>query len=89
MIPSKFHNFLIGSGGRIVQSLSEECGGVQIKFPDSKSKSDRVTITGPKEDVEKAKKQLLGKMTLEFLLVILINMIDSLIKFVFIIRCRA
>lgn len=60
MIPSKFHNFLIGSGGRIVQSLSEECGGVQIKFPDSKSKSDRVTITGPKEDVDKAKNQLLG-----------------------------
>ncbi|CAL8135568.1 unnamed protein product [Orchesella dallaii] len=59
IIPSKFHNYLIGSGGRLVQSLSEECGGVQIKFPDSKSKSDRVIITGPKEDVEKAKNQLL------------------------------
>lgn len=59
MIPSKFHNYLIGSGGKLVQSISEECGGVQIKFPDSKSKSDRVSLVGPKEDVEKAKNLLL------------------------------
>lgn len=59
MIPSKFHNALIGSGGKLVQSISEECGGVQIKFPDSKAKSDRVSLVGPKEDVEKAKTLLL------------------------------
>jgi len=61
MIPNKFHNTLIGSGGRMVQSISEDCGGVQIKFPDAKAKSDRVILVGPKEDVEKAKATLLGK----------------------------
>ena len=37
----------------------EECGGVIIRFPDAGSTSDKVTIRGPKEDVEHAKKQLL------------------------------
>lgn len=37
----------------------EECGGVSIKFPTPESKSDKVTIRGPKEDVERAKQQLL------------------------------
>lgn len=59
MIPNKYHNVLIGSRGKLVQSISEDCGGVHIKFPDSKTKSDRVTVIGPKEDVEKAKGVLL------------------------------
>ena len=37
----------------------EECGGVSIKFPTAESKSDKVTIRGPKDDVERAKVQLL------------------------------
>ena len=36
----------------------EECGGVQIKFPPSDSGLSKVTIRGPKEEVEKAKKTL-------------------------------
>lgn len=57
-IPPKFYNSLIGTGGKLIHSISEECGGVQIKFPNTESKSDKVTIRGPKEDVEKAKQQL-------------------------------
>ena len=37
----------------------QECGGVIIRFPPEKSASDKVIIRGPKEDVDKAKKQLL------------------------------
>lgn len=37
----------------------EECGGVIIRFPPEGSTSDKVTIRGPKADVENAKKQLL------------------------------
>jgi len=59
MIPSKFHNSLIGSGGKFIQSISEDCGGVHIKFPDAKAKSDRVTVMGPKDMVDKAKNVLL------------------------------
>jgi hypothetical protein len=37
----------------------DDCGGVSIKFPPEGSKSDKIQIRGPKDDVEKAKKQLL------------------------------
>ncbi|XP_053689981.1 vigilin isoform X1 [Sabethes cyaneus] len=57
-IPPKYYNSLIGSGGKLISSIMEECGGVSIKFPSPESKSDKVAIRGPKEDVERAKQQL-------------------------------
>jgi len=59
IIPSKIHNTMIGAGGKLIQSISDDCGGVAIKFPPSNSNSDKVTIRGPKDDVEKAKKMLM------------------------------
>ncbi|RXG56235.1 Vigilin [Armadillidium vulgare] len=59
LIPGKFHNAMIGAGGKLIQSISEECGGVSIKFPPPDSKSDKVTIRGPKDDVAKAKRMLI------------------------------
>ncbi|KAM6963330.1 high density lipoprotein binding protein a isoform 2-T2 [Aplochiton taeniatus] len=59
-IPSKLHNSLIGSKGRFVRSIMEECGGVHIHFPTEGSGIDTVTIRGPAEEVEKAKVQLLA-----------------------------
>uniref|UniRef100_A0A3P9H6F2 Vigilin n=1 Tax=Oryzias latipes TaxID=8090 RepID=A0A3P9H6F2_ORYLA len=59
-IPSKLHNSLIGSKGRLVRSIMEECGGVHIHFPNEGSGVDKVTIRGPVEEVEKAKQQLLA-----------------------------
>ncbi|XP_008546988.1 vigilin [Microplitis demolitor] len=59
VIPPKYYNFLIGTGGKIIHSIMEDCGGVTIKFPTAESKSDKVIIRGVKEDVEKAKQQLL------------------------------
>jgi len=58
IIPSKIHNMMIGAGGKLIQSISDDCGGVAIKFPAADANSDKVTIRGPKEDVEKAKKML-------------------------------
>ncbi|XP_055631121.1 vigilin [Toxorhynchites rutilus septentrionalis] len=57
-IPPKYYNSLIGSGGKLISSIMEDCGGVSIKFPSPESKSDKVAIRGPKEDVERAKQQL-------------------------------
>lgn len=37
----------------------DECGDVHVHFPAEGEKSDTVTIRGVKEDVEKAKAQLL------------------------------
>ncbi|KAJ3600132.1 hypothetical protein NHX12_034082, partial [Muraenolepis orangiensis] len=59
-IPSKLHNSLIGSKGRFVRSIMEECGGVHIHFPTEGAGIDKVTIRGPAEEVEKAKQQLLA-----------------------------
>lgn len=58
-IDPKHYNSMIGSRGKLISSIMEECGGVSIKFPTSDSKNDKVTIRGPKDDVEKAKSQLL------------------------------
>lgn len=58
-IPAKLHNSLIGSKGSLVRSVMEECGGVHIHFPAEGSGLDKVTIRGPADDVEKAKRQLL------------------------------
>ncbi|XP_046605985.1 vigilin [Neodiprion virginianus] len=59
VIPPKFYNSLIGTGGKLIHSIMEDCGGVAIKFPTAESQSDKVSIRGPKDDVEKAKQQLL------------------------------
>merc|ERR1712180_162502 len=58
MIPSKIHNTVIGAGGKLIQSIMSECGGVAIKFPENGSGSDKVTVRGPADDVEKAIKLL-------------------------------
>lgn len=57
-IPAKIHNTVIGAGGKLIQSIMTECGGVHIKFPEAHSGSDKVTIRGPADDVEKALKLL-------------------------------
>lgn len=58
-IDPKFYNSLIGAKGKLIHSIMEDCGGVTIKFPSTDSKSDKVIIRGPKEDVDRAKQQLL------------------------------
>lgn len=58
-ISPKYYTYIIGAGGKLISSIMEECGGVSIKIPSIESKSDMVLIRGPKEDVEKAKQQLL------------------------------
>lgn len=58
-IPPKFYNSLIGARGKLIHSIMEDCGGVGIKFPSAESESDKVTIRGPKDDVDRAKQQLL------------------------------
>ncbi|XP_040577947.2 vigilin isoform X3 [Lepeophtheirus salmonis] len=58
-IPPKIHNTVIGAGGKLIQSIMDDCGGVSVVFPPFDSGSDKVVIRGPKEDVEKAKKMLL------------------------------
>ncbi|XP_013393954.1 vigilin [Lingula anatina] len=59
-IPHKHHNSIIGAKGRLIRSIMEDCGGVIVRFPPEGGKSDKVVLRGPKDDVEKAKKELLA-----------------------------
>ncbi|OTF83867.1 Vigilin-like protein [Euroglyphus maynei] len=65
MIPSKIHNHMLGSKGRNIRNIQNECGDVIITFPLEGSTSDRVTIRGAKDAVQKAK-QLLVDMSNDF-----------------------
>lgn len=58
IVPSRIHNYMLGTKGRNVRSIQNECGGVIITFPTEGSGSDRVTIRGPKDSVQKAKQKL-------------------------------
>ncbi len=58
-IATRYHNSIIGAKGRLIRAVMDECGGVIIRFPPEGTNSDKVIIRGPKDDVEKAKKQLL------------------------------
>ena len=44
-VPAKIHNTMIGAGGKLIQSIMDDCGGVSIKFPEANSGSDKVTLT--------------------------------------------
>lgn len=44
VIPPKFYNSLIGTGGKLIRSIMDDCGGVNIKFPTAESHSDKVCI---------------------------------------------
>ncbi|RCN39176.1 KH domain protein [Ancylostoma caninum] len=57
-IPVKVQARLLGNGRRLISDIEEECGGVHIRFPAEKSESTKVTIRGPKSDVERAQKLL-------------------------------
>lgn len=46
---------MIGPGGKLIHSITAECGDVNIRFPQDNVKTDVITIRGTKEDVEKAK----------------------------------
>ena len=57
-IDPKFHNAIIGSKGKVLKDIVQQCGGVAVNFPKEKG-SSKVSIRGDREDVEKAKKNLL------------------------------
>jgi len=50
---------MIGSKGHLIREISEECGGINIRFPNENMQSDKVYLRGLKEEVEKARKRLL------------------------------
>ena len=60
IIPAKIHNYIIGAKGRQIKQIMDECGGVLIRFPAEGSGSDKVSIRGPKDCVQKAKQQLIA-----------------------------
>ncbi|XP_067881474.1 vigilin-like [Heterodontus francisci] len=58
-IPAKLHTALIGSRGRQLRGIMDDCAGVHVHFPSEGSGSDTVTIRGPSPEAERAQKLLL------------------------------
>ena len=58
-VPSQFHTALIGKGGAIIKQIRKDCGGVLINFPPENATSDRITLKGPRDEIERAKQELL------------------------------
>ena len=56
-VPAEIHNTMIEAGGKLIQPNMSD-GRPQIKFSESVSGSDMVTVRGPTDDVEKAVKLL-------------------------------
>merc|ERR1719211_689130 len=53
----QFHKFVIGKGGNTIKTIRKETD-TKVDLPDSGSDSDMITITGKKENVEKAQKKI-------------------------------
>lgn len=58
-MPHNLHNALIGRSGAIIKEVRKNCGGCMINFPPEDSSSDKIILKGPREDIEKAKQELL------------------------------
>ena len=58
IVPAKIHNTMIGAGGKLIQSIMDDCGGVSIKFPEANSGSDKVINSSPFETSNLFKKLL-------------------------------
>merc|ERR1719445_364352 len=65
MIPAKIHNTVVGVGGKLIQSIMSECGGVSINFPENGFGSDKVTVCGPVDGGESSVKLLAKHKTRE------------------------
>lgn len=52
-IPKEHHRYLLGKGGQKLRDL-EKATGCKITVPIISDPSDAITITGPKEGIEKA-----------------------------------
>ena len=58
-IAHSLHTALIGRGGAIIKQIRKDCGGVIINFPESSNSTvDKIILKGPREEIEKAKKEL-------------------------------
>ena len=57
-VPQNLHVSMIGVGGKLIQSVMNECGDVHIHIPSKEEQSDKITIRGVPEDVEKAEQAL-------------------------------
>lgn len=61
-IDRQFYPQIIGVKGKKIEEVRSKFHNIQITFPDANGKSDKVTLSGDKEDVEKCTKFLQQKI---------------------------
>ena len=52
-VPKEHHKFILGRGGARLQDLEAKTA-TKITIPKANDSSDKISITGPKEGIEKA-----------------------------------
>lgn len=57
-VDPQYHRHFVLRRGEILRQISDELGGVAISFPKAGTNSTRVTVKGPPECVEAAKKRI-------------------------------
>lgn len=61
-IDPQYYPQIIGAKGKNLEELRSKYQNIQITFPEASSKSDKVTLHGNKDDVDKCSKALLSKI---------------------------
>ena len=57
-LPLKFHRW-ISTLGKLIHDIMACCNGIEFRFPPESANSNKVIVSGSKEDVEEATKRLL------------------------------
>ncbi|TRZ03789.1 hypothetical protein DNTS_014458 [Danionella cerebrum] len=58
VVEPRYHRHFVCRRGQVLRELSEEFGGVAVSFPRTGTQSDSITLKGPRECVDAAKKRI-------------------------------
>lgn len=58
VVEPRHHRHFVCRRGQVLRELAEEYGGVAVSFPRTGTHSDSVTLKGPRECVDAAKKRI-------------------------------
>jgi predicted RNA-binding protein YlqC (UPF0109 family) len=57
-VDPKWHRHFVVRGGAVIREIQDSCGGVIISFPRQNQQSATITLKGPKDCLEEAKKRI-------------------------------
>ncbi len=58
VVDPRHHRHFVCRRGQVLRELAEEYGGVAVSFPRTGTCSDNITLKGPRECIDSAKKRI-------------------------------